>query len=82
MNLGPILIIKNTFPMLAHVLLFSVIIKSENTKISFTFCNHIKNIKISLFTALVYFLHLLYFILFSIFIPKPCAGQPDGGIGA
>jgi hypothetical protein len=25
---------------------------------------------------------LFYFILFFIFIPKPCAGQPDGGVGA
>jgi hypothetical protein len=55
-----ILIIRNIFPTLACVLLFLVLIKSENTKYIFI-CNHIKT---HLFIALVYFQYLLYVILF------------------
>jgi hypothetical protein len=44
--------------------LFSVIIKSENRKISFTFLQSYKNTKTPLFTLLVYFLQLQSVILF------------------
>jgi hypothetical protein len=42
---GPILIIRNTFPTLARVRLFSALIKSENTKTYLLSCNNIKNPK-------------------------------------
>jgi hypothetical protein len=43
MNPDLILTIRNTFPTLPCVLLFLVIIKSENTKNIFTFYNYTKN---------------------------------------
>jgi hypothetical protein len=76
MNPGPILIIRNTFPMLARVFKNSSLIKSENTTTYLLFCNHIKNPKtplpycFSCITALLYFAasYLLYCIcyLFSL----------------
>jgi hypothetical protein len=43
MNPGRILIIRNIFPMLPCVFLLLVLIKSENTKSIFTFCNYTEN---------------------------------------
>jgi hypothetical protein len=49
--------------MLPRVLLFSVIIKSENTKISFTFCNYIKKPQ-NIFIYSFSLLSVIYFLLF------------------
>jgi hypothetical protein len=48
MNPGLILIIRNTFPTIPRAILFLVLIKSENTKNSFTFCNYTENPKTTL----------------------------------
>jgi hypothetical protein len=53
MNPGPILTIRNTFPTLPHDFLFSVIIKSENTKNILPFATTLKTQKYLIFTALV-----------------------------
>jgi hypothetical protein len=66
MNPGPSLTIRKTFPTLPRVLLFLVIIKPENIKISFTFCSYIKTQKHLYlqhqFTSVIYFFILFYLL--------------------
>jgi hypothetical protein len=83
MNSGPILIIRITFPTLACVLLFLVIIKSENIKISFICWNHIENTKTPFIysISLFYVFNFYYFLLLVVLIPIPYVWQPLGGVG-
>jgi hypothetical protein len=64
MNPDPILIIRNTFYLLLPAFTISALIKSENTKKKFIFCNYKQQQKTSLLSALVYILDLLYFMAF------------------
>jgi hypothetical protein len=62
--------------MLPRIFILLVLIKSENTKNTFTFYNYTENPK-KIYTALVLVYFLLftfcYFILLDVLILKPCA---------
>jgi hypothetical protein len=79
------LIITNTFPLLLFTSLILALIKYGNHKNTFPFAITLKTQKQLYFTALVYFLSLVffssYFILFVVLISKTCAWQPLGGVG-
>jgi hypothetical protein len=64
MNPGPVLIIRKTFPTLLLAFLFLTLMKSENTKITFTFCSYTQNTKAALLYRISFsLLYIIYFFL-------------------
>jgi hypothetical protein len=62
MNPDPLLIIRNTFTMLARVLLILALIKSENTKTYLLSCIYNQNPKTTLLYCISYIIVLVYII--------------------